>query len=357
VAAATFSQIQGKVQVKPVGTFDWVEATPRMPLRRNDLVKTGVGSSADITFVDGTTVQVRPDSLITIEEGVEDPSTKSRRVSLGVSSGEVNFSTLPVSGAGAAPIVSTPTAKSYVGSETKAAIRVAQAGDSDIRIFQGSSNVETKRGDRVALGELEGLKVDASGAASAKIILPGMPTLVEPAHQAEISYENPETAATTLKWTRVADAQAYHVVVDSTPYFTQPMFDTAEVRGLQAQVTRLGPGRYFWRVAAVGAGGVEGGFSDFARFSIVHGEAPRAAAPPPLSIERFEVRGNILQLKGRTEPGARVTVNGQRIDVKADGSFNEYLPLENAAQATVTIRVLGLGGGVNEQRRTVTGTT
>ena len=50
-----------------------------MVLRKSDLVRTGPGAAAEITFFDGTVVHVRPDSLITIEETSEDPSTKRRR--------------------------------------------------------------------------------------------------------------------------------------------------------------------------------------------------------------------------------------------------------------------------------------
>ena len=64
-----------------------------MVLRKSDLVRTGPGAAAEITFFDGTVVHVRPDSLITIEETSEDPNTKRRRVAWHISSGEVNFQT------------------------------------------------------------------------------------------------------------------------------------------------------------------------------------------------------------------------------------------------------------------------
>jgi hypothetical protein len=70
-------------------------------------------------------------------------------------------------------------------------------------------------------------------------------------------------------------------------------------------------------------------------------------------VETLEVRNNILQIKGRSEPGATVTVNGQRADVQADGSFNEFVTLDRAGQQVVVIRAVGLNGGVAERRRSV----
>src|SRR5687768_2380811 len=68
---ARFTSIEGSVKVRAVGTFDWISADKAMLLKRSDLVRTGSGSAAEITFFDGTIVHVRPDSLITIEETSE----------------------------------------------------------------------------------------------------------------------------------------------------------------------------------------------------------------------------------------------------------------------------------------------
>src|SRR4029453_5555495 len=68
---ARFTSIEGNVKVKTVGTFEWVTADRNMVLRKSDLVRTGPGAAAEITFFDGTVVHVRPDSLITIEETSE----------------------------------------------------------------------------------------------------------------------------------------------------------------------------------------------------------------------------------------------------------------------------------------------
>src|SRR4029453_17470430 len=143
VTGARFRSLEGSVRVKPVGQFEWISADTHMVLRKNDLVRTGSGAAAESTFFDGTVVHVRPDSLITIEETSEDPSTKRRRVAWHVSSGEVNFQTVRHNVPGSATEVSTPTVRGTLGENAAANIRVAESGDSDIRMFRGSARTET----------------------------------------------------------------------------------------------------------------------------------------------------------------------------------------------------------------------
>jgi hypothetical protein len=355
VTTARFSRIDGSVKVKAVGTFEWVSADNRMVLKKNDLVRTGAGSAAEITFFDGTVVQVRPDSLITIEETSEDPSTKRRRVAWHVSSGEVNFQTVRHNVPGSATEVSTPTVRGTVGENAAANIRVAESGDSDIRMFRGTARTETKTGQKVELIANEALKVDAAGKAASKVALPPTPVLMFPQHQAEISYPDPAKATTLFGWKPVPEAVEYHLMVDTTAFFNRPFVDRKGIKDVSQEIRGLEEGKYYWRVAALAKDGTEGSFADFWRFSVTKPKQAAASGgtPPPLAIDLLDVRTNILQIKGRTEPGATVTVNGQRVDVQSDGSFNEFITLEKLGRQIVVVRATGLNGGTNEQKRAI----
>jgi hypothetical protein len=355
VTTARFRSLDGSVKVKPVGQIEWLPADTHMVLRKSDLVRTGPGGSAEVAFFDGTVVHVRPDSLITIEETYEDPSTKRRRVAWHISSGEVNFQTQRRNVPDSATEISTPTIRTTAGEMTDGGIRVRESGDSDVRVYRGSSQVETKTGEKVALGSSEGLKVDASGRPGQKQTLPAVPVLLAPSHQAEIMYVDPTRATTLLVWRPVQGASGYHVMLDYSPYFNRPVVDRAGIRDASVELIGLETGKYYWRVSAADKEGAEGAFSDFARFTVTRKGigAAGSGAPPPLVIEALDVRSNILQVKGRTEPGATVTVNGQRLDVQGDGSFNEYITLEKPGRQIVVIRSTGTLGGVAEEKRTV----
>jgi hypothetical protein len=355
ITAARFRSLEGNVRVKPVGQFEWIPADSRMILRKSDLVRTGPGAAAEIAFFDGTVVHVRPDSLITIEETSEDPSTKKRRVAWHISSGEVNFQTVRRNVPGSETAFTTPTVKASAGEMTDGGIRVEESGVSDVKVFRGTSQIETKSGERVALGASEALKVDSAGRAGSKQALPGVPALLAPSHQAEIIYPDPARATTLLIWKPVPNAISYHVMLDYSAYFNRPLVDRTGVAESQVQLRSLDTGKYYWRVAAVDKDNVEGAFSDFARFTVTRraGGASAGGPPPPLVIDALDVRTNILQVKGRTEAGASVTVNGQPVDVQEDGSFNEYITLDKPGRQTVTIRSTGLSGGVREEKRPV----
>jgi hypothetical protein len=47
-----------------------------------------------------------------------------------------------------------------------------------------------------------------------------------------------------------------------------------------------------------------------------------------------------------------LSVNGERIDVRPDGSYNEFLTLASGRQEVV-LRATGTGGGIAELRRPV----
>ncbi len=62
----TLSAIEGDVSVMEAGTDSWTEGEVGMSLEVGDTVKTGYDSSAEITFFDGSTVELQPDTEIEI---------------------------------------------------------------------------------------------------------------------------------------------------------------------------------------------------------------------------------------------------------------------------------------------------
>jgi len=352
LTTARFATLEGSVQVKRAGTLVWVNADSNMTLTKLDLVRTGSGATAEIRFFNGDVFHVRPDSLITIEEGSDNPASKSRQVALAIQSGEANFQTAPRNVQGGSTTIRTPTVLTTAGEETAGNINVAESGDTGIKVFRGQLGAETKTGEKFSLKGNEGVKVDNAGKAGPKIALPEIPRLLAPPHQAEISYVNPARSTTLLAWRAVPGAAFYHVVVDYNPNFSRPVVDRREWRNPSMELQGLEVGTYYWKVAVLDKEGIEGNFSEFASFRVSKPTAMASTAPtPPLTLEPLEARGNILQVKGRTEAGASLTVNSQRIDVASDGTFNEFITLEPGAKPVVVIRVTGLSGGVTEQRR------
>lgn len=77
--------------------------------------------------------------------------------------------------------------------------------------------------------------------------------------------------------------------------------------------------------------------------------SPGVLSPPQLTLDAIELRETQLHVKGHAEPGVTVTVNGERIPVQGDGSFNEHVVLKRGA-TTVSVRATGVNGAVTEQQ-------
>jgi len=349
---ARFASLEGSVQVKRAGTLEWFQATQAVVLRQNDLVRTGSGAAAEIRFVDGTVFNVRPDSLITIEESSQNTVSRQQRVALSIQSGEANFQTAAREVPGSTTI-STPTVRTTAERDTAGNIQVAESGATGLRIFRGQGEAQTRTGQRIALVSNQGVNVDAAGAAGPTVALPTVPQLTAPSNGTDIAYPDLARATTLLLWNGVPGASAYRVMVDFSPSFARPLYDRQAERPTQMELRALEAGVYYWKVAAILPDGAEGSFSDLWRFTLAKA-APVAAAPPPLVFEAAELKGNVLHVQGRTEPGANLSLEGVRLEVQADGSFNEFVTFDGGAGATVLLRATGVRGGTVEQRRRVT---
>ncbi len=346
---ARFERIDGTVQVKRAGTLEWITATKAVVLRQNDLVRTASGASAEIHFADGMVFNVRPESLITIEESSQNPLSRQQRTALSIESGEANFLT---AARNSSTTISTPTVRTTADRETAGSIQVADSGATGLRIFSGRGEAQTKGGQKIALASNQGVNIDAVGAAGATVNLPTRPALTAPPNQTEVAYPDLAQGVTLLVWNGVQGASGYRVMVDFSPGFARPLYDRQGMRNTQMELRALEAGSYYWKVAAVDSTGAEGGFSEPWRFSL--SKAPQStAAPPPLVIELAELKGNILHVQGRTEAGSSVTLDGERLEVQPDGTFNEFITFDGGAGATIAVRSQSPRGGTAEQRRRV----
>lgn len=351
--AALFESVQGNVKTRGVGGLEWRTAEVKTPLRKSDLVRTYPSSSAEIRFFDETRVTVRPDSLITIEETSRDPKSTSGKIAWRVSSGEINYETTQ-KGAGSTEAV-TPTFRLALEGNSTGTMRVDEGGQTAVAQISGVANIQTKSGEKIRLGANEGLRVDAAGKAGAKQVLPEPPTGTVPVGG---TLSLSEGAPVVLTWSASSGASLYRLQVEAKGGSgSEVVFDRNGMTGTTASLPGLGSGEFSFRVAGLTPDGVQGKFSAPVSFRIERLIPPRPAvttAGPNLVIEAFEARGNVLRLAGKTEPGARLTVNGDPVNVQPDGSFREFVTLApKQGEQRVVIRATSASGAITEEVRTL----
>ncbi len=221
---------------------------------------------------------------------------------------------------------------------------------SDFAIFRGGSQL--RAGDQeVKLASSQAVTIGADQTFAEVINLPSVPVLEEPSHLSRLVYANPASSNTELRWKAVSDARSYHVMLDRHPNFPDPQ--EYRIRDIRVLVPGLAPGTYYWSVSAIDANNREGGSSDFAKFSVT--SQTQSTEPPKLVVPQPTVSiDGLVTLNGMTDPDTVITVNDQRVSVKSDGTFREYLPFTTPGRHPIVIKAHKRSGGTAEKTIYVT---
>jgi hypothetical protein len=203
----------------------------------------------------------------------------------------------------------------------------------------------------VELGSYErvSFKADSKQMTKAKEI--GPPTLITPANMMPIFTQGKQSAL-NFNWTPVDNATGYHIRVSKNPYFSSTVMDK-KVSAPEFNVPSMPEGAYYWVVTALDAKGKESIESEKNRFTVI----PKGAADVNLTLELeepFQQQGHVIIVKGRTEPAARVMVNGQEVaSMQEDGSFTYFTPQLPSGMNVITVTAQNSKGGVATMTRKV----
>jgi hypothetical protein len=323
-----FYRIEGDVRVKPAGEFSWEQAKAKMTLQIGDQVKTSSSASAQLIYFDGTITTIQPGSLLEIRDLYEDPVTMVRRVREKLNWGELKASTQKRNVRGSYHEVSTEQVSART--EDAGEFRVAYHRwnkTAEVDVFDGHLTVDARSRKESLVGG-ERIRAGEDGRLLQKESLPGVPRLLSPSDQRVFIYEDPQKEKITLSWEGVASASRYHLMIADRALFAETLYD-AERKETTAVINGVAPGSYYWRVAALSEKGVQGPFSPARRFRIssqqIRDQADTEA--PDLEISDFVAIGAMVIVNGRTEPGANVWVDNEKIDVDDSGTFYAVIRL------------------------------
>src|SRR5205807_361595 len=184
---ARFVNLDGRVQVKKYNSVQWVDATLSTSLDKGDLVRTGSDSDARISFADGTSYTIKPDTLITVEENSTD-NNRPTSVSVSIQTGQVDLATPMLRSPDSKAAVKSEDTTTQVHSNTRAAVKFdPEKKESEVVVASGSAQVQRGQ-ERIDLGQYEKATIPSSGAIQRSTVL-APPDLVEPLNLSPIIAE------------------------------------------------------------------------------------------------------------------------------------------------------------------------
>lgn len=140
---ATVKTVVGSVMIKDVKTASARAAVNGDKLKAGEMLLTAAGARAIVTLLDGSTIVVKPSSVMTINQNLVKSKTATYKTSVGLMAGAVSLSV--IKGGGSDIKVNTPTAIAAVrGTEFDAVL--ALDGSSAVTVTSGQVRMDTDGG-------------------------------------------------------------------------------------------------------------------------------------------------------------------------------------------------------------------
>jgi hypothetical protein len=346
---AKFVNLDGKVQVKKVNSVQWVDADFHTTLDKGDQIQTSSEGAARITFADGTTYTVKSGTFITVEEnsmGREQPSSSAVRINIG----QVDLKTPNYSSPDSKAAVSMEDSRAQLGSNSSAEVK-SDPTTKENEVVVSSGTAEVQRGqEKVEIGAYQKASYATGGPITKSDVL-APPDLSSPRNFEPLIVENPKTASIHFEWKPVSQAVSYSLKISTTAMFTRTVKEATGVTGTGVDITGLDGGDYFWNVTATNAKKETSEVSETFRFTLV---AQGKTQDMALEITGTQIHGRVVEIIGRTEPGAALIVNGQPVPIiAADGTFRHFTEPLEPGQHTIVIIGENRRGGTNQQKVTI----
>lgn len=339
-AGGRFLSLDGDVRVVRAQTRQTLAAFQAMPLYPGDVVQTQADARARIQLADGSTLAVRPNSVVTVRDNSGAVLGEKPNVRVAVDRGQVNVRTQQLA-EGASNVVETKQTRNKLAAQTGASFGVRDDNTEDIRISAGSVETATRGGEQTTVRAGEYLFINQAGQVARREHLLNTPQPVSPRDLETFLVIPKGTANASLRWqpsgttngnNAVNAATAYRVEVATSPFFVAAgkVVERGKLMGEELTVGELRPGVYFWRVRAEGATGQISEWSEPQKFFVTPNEARGPVSAHDFNVEY--VGGNVYILRGATQAGNTVRSSGRIAKATSDGTFQMQLAVARGAR-------------------------
>lgn len=348
VGVGQFFSLEGRVQLQRAGRTEWENTHQNIPVFNGDFVRTGRDGNAEILFADGSLYRISPNSLLEIHHEMSQESPRTVKMV----AGRINVYT-----SGAPSTVTTDTAETEIDRDSRVAVDVAAEDQkTTVAAFQGSARVRSSRGQEVVIGEREAVAATASGTMTEKQKIPAAPFPVEPRNNA--GFDLGEDPMIELAWRGRPRRGTVHLQVSRSKSFDTAQLDVDAPRlGKDSARLRLvAAGTYFWRVAALGDGTAQSEWSAVRRFRVFSTSSEHLledTTPPELTVNKPQQLGHMFIFEGATEISATVTINGEKVELDADGRFRKTVEIFEDGWIDIVIVAVDPSGNRTERTERV----
>ncbi len=348
VGVGQFFSLEGRVELQRAGQTQWQNAHQELPVFNGDFVRTGRDGNAEIMFADGSLYRISPNSLLEIHHETSQESPGAVKMVVG----RINVYT-----SGAPSTVTTDTVKTEIDRDSRVAVNVgADDKKTTVSAFQGTARVQNNRGQEVVLTNREAIATSAQGVLSEKQEIPPPPYPFDPQNNA--GFDVGRQGVIELAWRGRPQKGTVHLQVSRTKSFdaSQLDVDAANLAKDTARLKLVAPGTYFWRVASSIGGDSQSEWSAVRRFRVVSSSTERLlkdTTPPPLAVDTPQQLGHMFIIEGSTEASATITINGEKVELDADGRFRKTVEIYKEGWNSILIIAVDPSGNTTEHREPV----
>ena len=339
--AAVLTQSYKTVKSKRADTIVWKSTKLGMPLYDHDAVQTFEKSSATIAFDETNHIEMGENTLVVIKRMEKDRLLQDKRSFFVVVDGELRGK---IMGSGVESVdlqVTIPGAVAQIQSPQKNAgasdfkIKVKPDKSAVITVYTGSATIASAVGTQ-QVDEHQGITIGPDGAFLPAGPLPDAPVPTSPSQDRAFVYGG-SPPRIQFSWMAPSKVSRYRFLLAHDPEFRQRIVDETVTKPSFAR-NALSSGDYYWKVSGL-SGDFESSYSETWHFQV-----RQALEPPALSVKfppGVMYRSDYI-LRGTTEPGAEVFVNGKNVIPAADGTFSYQGTLKQGINVIVVKAVVAV---------------
>ena len=284
-----------------------------------------------------------------IEENDVPSDRTNSKVAVQVSSGMVDLSTSRATGQSR---VLFADAEAQIHTESRALVRNdPQTNTREITVSKGGAKLN-RGAEQMELGEYDQATFAGPGSQMLKTKIVAPPLLLTPANMAPVVMSGSDATDIDFTWSAMPTADSYRIRVSSSPIFTHVLYERS-VRSTSVRLPGFKEGDYYWNVASLDAQQKESQQSESNQFSVIKQENAEEIL---LVVEKTIQHGRVIEVIGRTEPGATVLINNEPVfSVAPNGSFKHFTsPMPNTGANRITITAQNSQGKLATVRKTIT---